>query len=96
MSGGSLDYVYHRVNDVAEIILKRAECPEHKAFAKHLYKVSKALHDLEWVWSGDCSDGDIEAIMAVITPSDVLVDAIEDAKKAKGELDLAIKQAEAK
>lgn len=94
MSGGSLDYAYRYVDEVVELILKRAEVPAHKAFAKHLVKVAKALHDLEWVWSGDCSEGDIEAIMAVIKPSDVLESAVEDAKKAMSELDLAIKEAE--
>lgn len=93
MSGGSLDYAYRHVEEAAQTILERAELPAHKAFAKHLVKVAKALHDLEWVWSGDCSDGDIESIMAVITPNDVLVSAIEEAKKARDGLDYAIKNA---
>ena len=69
MSGGSLDYVYRNVADAAKNILERSQNPLHRAFAKHLIKVSKALHDLEWVYSGDCSEPDEEdAICAVLHP----------------------------
>ena len=66
MSGGSLDYVYRKVADAAQTILSRPRNPLHLAFARHLIKVSKALHDLEWVYSGDYSEPDEEeAIRAV-------------------------------
>jgi hypothetical protein len=69
MSGGSLDYIYYRVEDVAETIKDRAETPLQKAFAEHLLKVAKALHDVEWVFSGDYGEGDdAEAIKAVLGP----------------------------
>lgn len=69
MSGGSLDYGYQRVRDLAEAIERRAERPEHRAFADHLLKVAEAAKALEWVWSGDRGPGDeIEPIKAVLAP----------------------------
>ena len=91
MSGGSLEYAYSRVEDVAEMIAGRAELPEHRAFAVHLHKVAKALHDLEWVWSCDYARGDeLEAIRAVVTPGDVLGEALKRALEARADLDAAI------
>jgi len=61
----------------------RAKRVEHRAFAAHLRKVSKALHDLEWVWSGDYGEGDeIPAIMACITKTDALDAAAESIRSA--------------
>ena len=67
MSGGSLGYVYHKVNDAIEEIESRATNPLQRAFAEHLKLVSSALHDTEWVFSGDKGEGnDAEAIKAVL------------------------------
>jgi hypothetical protein len=57
MSGGSYDYAYHRINDLAIEVRKWANTenlsPEAKAlrlrFAEHLDLVSEAAHALEWV-----------------------------------------------
>lgn len=85
MSGGSMQYLYQKV-EWAEF---SENTPERIAFRKHLNLVAKALHDIEWVDSGDCGRGDdAEAIMACITKSDVLVaererleEAIKEAKE---------------
>lgn len=67
MSGGSLQYACYKVAQIADDIDSRAENDLHRAFAEHLRKVSKALHDLEWVWSCDYGEGDeVEAIRAVL------------------------------
>ena len=96
MSGDSLDYVYGRVDDAAQSILSRSRNPLHLAFAKHLIKVSKALHDLEWVYSGDCSEPDEEdAIRAVLHPSAEIESAKEEAEIALLNLEQAIKNAPA-
>lgn len=88
MSGGSLDYFYSRVTDTAERIQATCSEPLHQAFVSHLHKVSTALHDLEWMLSCDTSPGDEKAaIMAVISPADMLAPAIEAAVKAKTDLD---------
>lgn len=79
MSGGSLDYVYGRV----ESIRFDAHTPERAAFAAHLKRVAKALHDIEWVDSGDYGPGDeSEAIRACVGDSAVLDAAIERAHEA--------------
>lgn len=87
MSGGELDYPHHRVEDVADLIVEHGTRPIHQAFANHLRKVANALHDLEWVWSGDYNPGDEDAaIHAVITPGDETDVAIAMARKACDEL----------
>lgn len=84
MSGGSLDYVYERVERAAELVL--AEGRDDlliRAFGEHLKKVAKALHDLEWVWSGDKSPGDeTAAIQAVIGKQDEMAAAWRTAHEA--------------
>ena len=66
MSGGSLNYVYSQVEYAASEIAIRATCLEHKAFAKHLLLVAKALHDVEWVLSGDFGLGDEKAAIQAV------------------------------
>lgn len=62
MSGGSMDYFYSQVESEArELSISRN--PLRRAFGKHLMNVSKALHDIEWVDSGDYGDGDEEEII---------------------------------
>jgi hypothetical protein len=91
MSGGSFDYVYAQVDDAASMLRTTAKCPEHLAFASHLEKVAKALHDIEWAFSGDTSLGDeIPAIMEVISPGMVLSEALAEAEIAKDNLDKSI------
>ena len=87
MSGGSLNYVYSSVDSAARDVKFRAEAPLHHAFATHLLKVAKALHDLEWVWSDDYDPGDeVEAIRAVLGEGAELEAATERAEKALADL----------
>ena len=83
MSGGSMDYLYARVNDASFYL----NTPERRAFKKHLELVSKALKAIEWVDSSDSSEGsEVADIMAVITPQAVLQETIEAAVKASNDL----------
>ena len=92
MSGGALQYGYGNVEEQASQILERSRVPLHVAFAKHLFKVSKALHDLEWVLSGDTSPGDEnKAIMDVITKRDIIDSTLEETKKVLKDLQEVIK-----
>ena len=92
MSGGSYDYFYSKLDDMADRI--QLKNPERKAFVKHLKKVVKALHDIEWVDSCDYGENDeIESIMNCISNQNVLQIAIEEAKQAQENLDRAIKKA---
>lgn len=94
MSGGSLNYVYRKVEDAARDIAMLAETPLHRAFVAHLIKVAYALHDIEMLFSDDYSPGqEVDAIRAVVTPAAVLETATEHARAALSELQDAIKQA---
>ena len=60
MSGGSMNYLYAKLA-YAEF---DENTPERIAFAKHLKLVAEALHDIEWVDSGDYGPGrENEAIL---------------------------------
>lgn len=87
MSGGSLDYVCYKVGDVADTIEARAKTSLQKAFAAHLRDVSTALHDLEWVFSGDYGDGDeVAALRKVVNKEMELKAATEQAEFALKQL----------
>lgn len=79
MSGGSMNYIYQRVGEIEF----SAETAERRAFLDHLRLVATALHDIEWVDSGDYGPGDeSEAIRACVGDSAVLDAAIERAHEA--------------
>ena len=87
MSGGSWDYFYNRVREVADRLQGRDQSPDRRALGAHLRKVAQALHDIEWVDSCDYVAGDeTEAIRAVVSPADRLEAATEAAKLAHDEL----------
>jgi hypothetical protein len=73
--------------------IRNSNNPLHVAFAKHLEKVSTALHELEWVLSGDTTSPEEEpAIRAVISPEDELNSAREEAETVLKNLEQAIKR----
>lgn len=90
MSGGSYDYAYQRVADVADEIRLTSCCSEYvsvklrQAFKAHLKKVAAAMKAIEWNDSCDGDDKDREKILACVGPN-ILESAIQvaiDAKKA--------------
>ena len=87
MSGGSLDYAYMRVQEIADSVLQKSENAHHRALGKHLSKISKALKILEWVLSGDSAEGEeIEAINNVLPLTCMLESVVNDAKVALADL----------
>lgn len=91
MSGGSYDYAFRAVRDMAETLQDRKDNPLRLAFARHLQLVSQAMHDIEWVDSCDYGQGrDHEAIRAVLHPTAELDAAIDLALRARGELEIAL------
>lgn len=81
MSGGSYDYAYRHIEQLADDIECRTKTPRTDGFdqmppdvvvlrlrfVEHLRKVAQAAHDIEWVDSGDYGDGaEVEAIEAVL------------------------------
>ena len=90
MSGGSLNHLYQRVLDARF----DTGTPERAAFARHLQDVACALHDIEWVDSGDSGAGDENAaIRACIGDGAVLDAAIERAHEAAKELRAELERA---
>jgi hypothetical protein len=74
MSGGSMEYLYRRIED-AEFDLNT---PERVVFKQHLNLVAKACKAIEWVDSGDNSEGsESEFIRACInTNKDELINLL--------------------
>lgn len=94
MSGGSLDYIYSKLEYATDQICIKSRDYRHEAFVNHLRKVSKALKDLEWVLSGDMSPGDeFGSIEAVLQPGDELRAAIDQAERASKDLRYALNKA---
>ena len=91
MSGGSMNYLYSKLEYDATF---REDTPERKAFAKHLKLVAKALHDIEWVESGDYGPGDdIKAIRACLSSAATLEAAVEAAHEARKALTAELERA---
>lgn len=93
MSGGSYDYAYSRVRDMAvEVRARHPMCPKRLAFAAHLSKVADAMWAVEWEDSGDGADRE-KFVGEAIPNGAELVAAVELAEKAREALDGAIERA---
>ena len=86
-----MNYLYSKLEYDANFI---KDTPERRAFAKHLKLVSKALHDIEWVDSGDYGKGDdAEAIRACLSSGATLEAAVEAAHEARKALTAELERA---
>jgi hypothetical protein len=95
MSGGSLNYLFYKVEEAAHTIHRGGGTALHRAFAAHLDLVAKALRDVEWVLSGDYGEGqDREAIRACLPKNAELAQLISEAREARDALDEALTRAE--
>ena len=62
MSGGSWEYIHHPVEDAADRLMAE-KCELRRAMGAKLKLFALALHDIEWVDSGDYGEGrELEAI----------------------------------
>ena len=89
MSGGSMDYLYCRVEEarIAPTTSLR------RAFIAHLKLVAKALHDIEYVDSGDSEAGSEEdAILACLVPEAELDQIVQEAQTLYQNLGAALKK----
>ena len=92
MSGGSMNYLYSKLEYEATF---RTDTPERRAFKAHLAKVAKALHDIEWVDSGDSGPGsENDAIRACLQPDAVLFTLVEQAKDVMAALRVEVEKVE--
>jgi hypothetical protein len=100
MSGGSWDYVGDKVHDPADRLLKES-CPYRRALGRRLKLIAVALHEIEWVDSGDTSPGDeMSAVRAALgggraAVAAALVESVASAKDAQAELAMLLSEAEA-
>lgn len=99
MSGGSYDYAYTHIADLASALRTEdtgdEEVPRalRRAFKAHLFAVAKAAKALEWVDSGD-GDPDARALVeAVVSPQRQIETSIEAANQALEELEESIQRA---
>ena len=84
MSGGSMNYLYSKLVWEADF---ETDTPEREAFAEHLKLVAKALHDIEWVDSGDYGPGaENAAIRACLAGGVKMRAAAEEARRALSDL----------
>lgn len=89
MSGGSMNYLYSRIEYDATF---NTDTTERRAFKKHLALVAKALHDIEWVDSGDCGPGyESKSILDCLSSNSILQQSIADAELVLSELTAQIK-----
>ncbi len=82
MSGGSMGYLYSKVDD-AEF---RLDTPLRRAFKEHLKLVSVALRAIEWNDSGDGDSSEDDAIKACLPDDTRLKQAASEAKATVTEL----------
>jgi hypothetical protein len=91
MSGGSMNYLYSRIEYDATF---KMNTPARVAFRKHLMLVSQCLKAIEWNDSGD-GDRQEEALLLECLGKERIIDAaIEQAKESVKVLQEAITKAE--
>jgi hypothetical protein len=90
MSGGSWDYITHRIDELADRLQSEKD-PLRRLMGQRVSLLAKAIHDIEWVDSGDYSEGDdIEAINAFLwddTSQNISAEIAAVAERAKGDID---------
>jgi len=97
MSGGSLDYVQHRIDEAAQTILRRSGGRSDgvllRAFSKFLLEVGQACRDIEWDFSGDSSlsTEQIDRIKRLMGPTGIIEQALQEAKEAHHNLGVVIR-----
>lgn len=109
MSGGSYDYAFGRIDDLANAIRENAGCrnlpgenPDEygsppslrRAFAEHLRKVARAARAIEWNDSGDGDRDEQRLIRECIAPDAELSEAVSHARGALAALQAALAESE--
>lgn len=97
MSGGSYDYGYRRIDDLADSIKKDGYChaaspAKRSAFKELLAKVARAAKAVEWNDSGDGDEAEEALIDACLAPGAALAWATVEAKRVHAELGKLIEE----
>ena len=96
MSGGSYDYVSHKIEEAASGLRDRHPNQPHVvALSILLDRIAAVMHDIEWADSCDTSWDEAldESIRAVISPDSEVVVAVDMAEHAKASLIRALERA---
>lgn len=76
MSGGSHDYAYTKLNDVADSFDVRREKVEHtearKKVADILRYMSDICYDIEWIDSGDYGEDDWPKVLEMLSKINII------------------------
>lgn len=65
MSGGSWEYSYHKINEVADMLQEDGDILR-RAFGNHMKLIAVAMHDIEWSDSGDIGKDDWRTPVEVV------------------------------
>lgn len=84
MSGGALDYMYCKLEDVIWKI--PSDTPERRAFKAHLATVVPVLRAIEYNMSGDGDDAEIPLIRGLLGTGKIIESQVEEAKRVMAEL----------
>lgn len=79
MSGGSMNYLYQRIEWDATF---KTNTPERRAFRKHLMLVARCLKAIEWNDSGDGCDEEDALLLECLGKQQIIDDALEHAKES--------------
>jgi len=99
MSGGSYDYLYSKIRDMADDMPLHSSCDDYvhpslrAAFKKHLKLVADACRAIELNDSGDGDQDEIAKIEACLPRDAELRAAIEEAEVTLASLTAAIERA---
>lgn len=95
MSGGSWDYSYGGLKDLSVKLLLESD-PKRKALGRLVEKVANAMHDIEWVDSGDYGPGNEIAAIDIALGKDrdklVLAEMLVQAVKIRDELNVILEK----
>lgn len=90
MSGGSMGYLYSRIEEA----YFHQTTPERKALKAHLYKLARALRAVEWNDSGDGADDESQLIREALGDTAILEATVQQAKEAHKDLTEALGRVE--
>ncbi|MDY6845289.1 MAG: hypothetical protein SVW57_14520 [Thermodesulfobacteriota bacterium] len=89
MSGGSYEYLCYKIEEATRK-LRQSKNPLRRAFGEKLQLFATAMHDIEWVDSGDYGTGEDEKAikLALGENSDALTlkEVLESAREIKEQL----------
>lgn len=95
MSGGSWDYMFGKMDEAGARLFGSSNYLR-RALGRRMVKMAKAMHDIEWVDSGDYSPGDdtkaIQQALGKDAKALELYEVVEAGRKVLVELQTALEK----